>query len=135
MLKHLHGTRLLRGQPVRWAAVVAWMGLIFFLSAQSTLPDLSGGRVELQDVAGHFVVYAVLALLWRWALAGVGVRRPGTWALVLSVLYGLSDEFHQGFVPGRNPDILDLLTDAAGAAVALGVARARRCASSSAAPV
>ena len=45
---------------------VLWMGVIFYLSAQSRLPDLTQGRPNLQDIAGHFLVYAVLALLGAW---------------------------------------------------------------------
>ncbi len=104
---------------LRWAAVVVWMALVFFLSGQSRLPDLTGGWPEIQDVAGHFLAYGILALLWRWALSGAGVARPGHWAFVLTLLYGLSDEFHQSFVPGRHPDLLDIVTDAIGAASAL----------------
>jgi VanZ family protein len=37
----------------------------------------------------------------------------------LAVLYGLSDEWHQSFVPGRTPDVVDILTDAIGAAIGL----------------
>lgn len=106
----------------RWAAAAAWMGLIFFVSAQPRLPLLLDSP-DLQDVAGHFVAYAVLAMLLRWALAGSGVRRPGIWAFALAMLYAFSDEFHQSFVPGRHPDPLDILTDAAGAAAALAWVR------------
>lgn len=114
-------------QVIRWAAVVAWMALIFVLSAQSQLPDLTGGRLpEAQSVLGHFTVYLVLAWLWRRALAGAGVARPGRWAFVLTLLYALTDEFHQAFVPQRLPSILDLVTDAAGVAVALGCRRVVR---------
>ena len=109
-------------QALRWVSVVAWMGLIFTLSAQSTLPDLTRGRPDLQDIVGHFTVYAILALLGRWALRGSGVRHATLWALALTVLYGVSDEYHQSFVPGRYPDPFDLATDAVGAAVALGLA-------------
>ncbi len=108
---------------VRAVAVVAWMGLIFYLSAQTRLPRLTPpGWPDVQSVAGHFAVYAVLALLLRKALAGAGVRRAALWAFVLAVLYGASDEFHQSFVPHRYPDVFDLLTDAAGAAAALFIA-------------
>jgi len=40
--------------------------------------------------------------------------------VVFSVLYGVSDEIHQIYVPGRTPDSLDVVADAVGAA--LGVA-------------
>lgn len=108
----------------RWAAAAAWMGVIFVVSAQPTLP-LVLDSPDLQDIAGHFLAYAVLAALLRWALAGSGVGRPCLWAFVLAVLYAFSDEFHQSFVPGRHPDPLDILTDAAGAAAALAWARWR----------
>lgn len=122
--------RLWDNQLVRWAVVVAWMGLIFCLSAQSTLPRLTpAGWPDVQSVAGHFAVYAVLALLLRAALARAGVRRAALWAFAIAVLYSASDEFHQSFVPNRHADVFDLMTDAAGAAAALFVAekmRARR---------
>lgn len=115
---------------MRVIAAAAWMGLIFVLSAQTRLPRLTpSGWPDVQSVAGHFVVYAVLAWLLCMALAGAGVRRATRWAFVLALLYALSDEFHQSFVPNRHPDIFDVLTDAAGAATALFIAgkvRARR---------
>jgi len=115
---------LRESQIVRWAAVVAWMGLIFFLSAQSRLPQvMPPGLPQIQDVIGHFTVYAVLAGLLWWALRGAGVRRPLLWALVVAVLYGVSDEYHQSFVPNRHPDVIDLATDFAGAVVALLIVR------------
>jgi VanZ family protein len=39
----------------------------------------------------------------------------------LSSLYGISDELHQSFVPGRTPDVHDWIADTWGAAVAIGV--------------
>ena len=109
---------------MRWAAVVAWMGLIFFLSAQPRLPHvLPPGVPQIQDVVGHFTVYAVLAVLVWWALRGAGIRHPLLWALVVTVLYSFTDEFHQRFVPNRHPDVFDLATDLAGAVIALLVAR------------
>ena len=111
---------LRKNRPLRWAAVVAWMGLIFFLSAQPQLPNvMPSGLPQFQDVIGHFTVYAVLAALLWWALRGKGVRHPLLWALAATVLYSLTDEFHQSFVPNRHPDVFDLATDLAGAVTAL----------------
>lgn len=106
----------------RWIAVVAWMVLVFYLSAQSSLPMLDSGVGDLQSLVGHFLEYAVFALLLRWALNGMGVNRATGWAFLFAVAYGLTDEFHQHFVPGRHMDPLDLLTDATGAVVALWLA-------------
>ena len=107
-------------QIVHWATVVAWMGLIFCLSAQSRLPNVMPHEwPQIQDVIGHLTVYTVLAGLLLWALRGAGIRRPFLWALVVTVLYSFTDEFHQGFVPNRHPDVFDLATDFVGAVTAL----------------
>lgn len=102
----------------RWLPPVAWMGLIFYLSAQPDLPHPSMGWLGwVINSAAHTFVFAVLAILWARAL-GQGLR---SWfvAVTLTVLYALSDEFHQSFVPGRHADPLDLAFDALGAALGL----------------
>jgi VanZ family protein len=110
----------LRQHPAlyRWAAALAWMGLIFFLSAQPDLPRPDSDWLDLLISGGaHFGLYGVLAFLLCWALGG-GARGMAL-AFGLALLYGLSDEFHQSFVPGRVPDVMDLLWDGLGAAAGL----------------
>lgn len=102
----------------RWAVVLAWMALIFFLSAQPELPHPESHWLDLLMSGGaHFGVYGVLAFLLCWALGG-GPRGMAL-AFGLALLYGVSDEFHQAFVPGRVPDVLDLVSDGLGAAAGL----------------
>jgi len=102
----------------RWLAVAVWMGLIFVLSAQSHLPSVPNGLLDLLFKKGaHFSAYALLgalfwrALGWRWRAWG--------WAWVLAVLYACTDEWHQSFVAGRHPAVTDVIIDACGAAAAL----------------
>jgi VanZ family protein len=94
------------------------MGLIFFLSAQPDLPKPDTGWADLLISSGaHVLLYGVLAILWVRAL---GTRRDAWFlTLVLVALYALSDELHQAFVPGRHPDVLDLICDAVGAVLGL----------------
>ena len=109
----------------RWLPALLWMGGIFYLSAQPQLPSLTSHWLDdMVKTAGHFGGYAVLAYLYlRIARAGRWNGRTGLGMVFgCAMLYALSDEFHQSFVPGRDPNALDLLTDAAGAATALGVA-------------
>ena len=110
---------------LRWLPALAWMALIFYLSSQ---PDLPGPPNPLWDLilkqGAHFVAYAVLAILFSFALAPR--RETMTIALVLSILYALSDEFHQSFVPGRTPSAWDIATDTAGALFALYALRRHR---------
>jgi VanZ family protein len=100
--------------------VAVWMALIFYLSSQPDLPHPKSGVVDLLFSSGaHLFMFGVLAVLWARALG----ERSGGWliALILTLLYALSDEFHQSFVPGRHADPLDLVCDALGAALALGL--------------
>ncbi len=112
----------LQGHPhlVRWGLVLVWMALIFFLSAQPDVPHPDSGWLALLVSSGaHLFFYGVLALLLNWALGNGG--RGLALAFGLALLYGISDEFHQSFVPGRVPDPLDLVCDGLGAALALAV--------------
>jgi VanZ family protein len=103
------------------------MAGIFYLSSLSVLPG-PPALVELPDWLQHSVAYGGLALIGLRAFAGGRWRGVTVAALVaawgLCVAYGISDEFHQSFVPGRSPEVHDVTSDAAGAAIALGLARA-----------
>lgn len=104
--------------PAWWMllAPVAVMAIIFALSSRSHLPDLTPGH-DIQNVIGHFTVYAALgatlALLFR--AMGWGILRSLFAAIVIATLYGVSDEFHQSFVPNRSVDAKDVLVDFLGA--------------------
>jgi VanZ family protein len=96
------------------------MAGLFFLSSQPVLPAAS----LTPDWMQHAVAYGGLALValrattgGRWA--AVGATSIGA-AWLIAALYGLTDEFHQAFVPTRTPSAGDLVADAAGAALALG---------------
>ena len=112
--------RWVKRQPLLylWLPVVAWMGLIFYLSAQPDLPTPDAGWLQLViSSAAHIFLFGVLAMLWARALGQQ--RFAWLFALTLALLYALSDEFHQAFVPGRHPDPWDLACDALGAALGL----------------
>lgn len=61
-------------------------------------------------------------MLLLWALRTTRLKDSpfiGYVAFLCAVLYGLSDETHQLFVPGREFSLFDLLADAVGAAVGI----------------
>jgi VanZ family protein len=92
------------------------MGLIFYLSAQSSVgPELPA----FTRVIAHFSEYALLAALWRWALHPFLGARATAAAAAISILYAIGDEIHQGFVPGRDSDPVDVLVDCCGIAFGL----------------
>lgn len=111
---------------LRWAMVAAWMGGIYFFSAQSSFALLDRvWQPDLLSVAAHFTEYAVLATLLWLALRDTPAlaRHAAPIAFAVAVLYAVSDEFHQSFVPGRNPDVRDVMVDALGVLMALWLAR------------
>jgi VanZ family protein len=98
--------------------LIAWMAIIFWFSSQSVLVDIEReGTEKLFYKSAHILAYAVMAWLWWRALAP---QRQITWpvlltACLLATLYGISDELHQRFVPGRHGRLADVLFDASGA--------------------
>ena len=108
------------GLVLRWGAVIACSGAIFFLSSlpQSSLPAI-GPEFPQKDKLHHLIAYAVWGGLFSMALRatwpGLGFRSGVLLALLGGVLYGASDEFHQSFVPTRQADLADLAADAVGA--------------------
>ena len=46
-------------------------------------------------------------------------KKTGILSFLFSVIYALSDEFHQTFVPGRDGNIVDVLIDSSGALVGI----------------
>ena len=100
----------------RWLVAVAWMALIFAVSAQAALPEAPDPLLDiLLKKLAHMLEYAILCLLLWGALP---MDTP-LWAWVLAVLYAISDEIHQTFVPGRNGWVVDVLVDGVGAGLAV----------------
>jgi len=97
--------------------------MIFVLSNQPGLAvsEDRGVDLPLRHVA-HVVVYAALTVFVGWALAGARApsRRVTAAAGALALLYGISDEWHQTFVPSRTGRPEDLVWDGIG--VLIGVA-------------
>ncbi len=91
-----------------WLPVLAWAALIF---AFSSVPDLGTGLggwdLVLRKLA-HTAEYAVLGALLARALGRSGL------AVAIGVLYAVSDEVHQAFVPGRLGSPVDVAIDAVG---------------------
>jgi hypothetical protein len=114
-----------RTAVIRVVPAVLCMAVIFALSSRSTLPKTPGLAPELVSIAGHFTVYAVLAVSLWWGLGIVDLPPGRRLALAFAgaLLYGLSDEWHQSFVPGRDPSMLDILVDSIGALCGLAVAQ------------
>jgi VanZ family protein len=104
-----------------WGPAALYAALIFYTSAQS---DIALPAV-IEEHAIHPLEYTVLGILIVRALAGgLPARITLSTALLgvtLTTAYGVSDEFHQMFVPGRFADWNDVIADAIGGATGAAV--------------
>jgi VanZ family protein len=107
-----------------WLPAVLYMGLIFTLSSMPALMPYAK-YFPMRDKGIHFVEYAVLGALTTHAAGRTFPDRSRArvflFGWMTAVLFGVSDELHQAFVPGRSADVLDLVADAIGAFAGAGV--------------
>lgn len=94
------------------------MGIIFILSHQR------GDEIELpgfahSDLVAHMIAYAVLggAVLYAWSerFKRAHPVKVILYTVAFCLAYGISDEFHQSFIPGRYVSGMDILADTIGA--------------------
>ncbi len=100
-----------------WGPVVLYMGLVFWSSSRARPDVLSSAP----DYLLHGTEYAGLAVLSVRALAkrlfsGLKAAHVAG-GIAIAVLYGMSDEWHQLHVPGRDGSVVDVLADLVGAAL------------------
>lgn len=105
-----------------WLPVLLWALVIF---------KLSSGNVPLtsenywQDFAvkklAHVLFFGFFALLFYRGLVGQGVKRrdAAIYSIIVTILYGITDEYHQTYTSGRQPHIRDVGFDGVGAAIVI----------------
>ncbi len=129
-----------------WLPLLLWMCVIFGASTSLGTPDhtsrfimpflrwlmphasadtLEGFHHFIRKMA-HFTEYSILGMLaWRVArhdhFSRCAPRRQFCYALIFCALYASSDEFHQRYVPGRQPAVTDVMIATCGAACGLAV--------------
>lgn len=107
-----------------WAPVLLWMAAIFSASARSDI-GLAG---EIPDYLTHGAAWFLGSGLACRALAG-GLRPLGAGRALLAVGlvtgYGVLDEWHQAYTPGRHASAADVAKDLAGASLAAVAFRRR----------
>lgn len=90
--------------------------ILFFIGIAilSLLPPKSIEKIGEHDKINHFIAYSVLSLN-----VGLVVKRIKTYLFYLPLLigYGLLLEYVQGFVPGRQPSLLDVLANSIGVSI------------------
>jgi VanZ family protein len=104
---------------VAWGPAALWAGVLFLLS--EARGDQAPGWLALHDKVAHLGLYAVLGACLAWGRRVAARPVPARLLLVMGIAYGVLDEWHQSFVPGRDPSWGDAAADGAGLLLAFAL--------------
>jgi len=129
-----------------WVLVIALMVLIYSFSAQVAEESNNASKEVTQKIveqvnkvvkteltvetlnhyirkSAHFFIYMALGFLLMNAMirGKLSLQYSYVVAFLLSVLYAISDEVHQHFVPGRGPGLKDVIIDSMGALIGITI--------------
>jgi VanZ family protein len=108
-----------RNYLIYWLPVLMYCAVIFIQSAYPAMEHLSD--VPFGDKYLHVLGYAFLGVLFFRAFRSLHFQDRLFLAILLSIAaatgYGISDEFHQSFVPYRTADVMDVLADMVGGCI------------------
>ncbi len=121
-------------KKISWILVVVWMIVIFNLSSQvakqsdnlslkvtevivETVEEVTHKSIDIDiDILhryvrknAHFFAYLLLGVLL------LNATESRSKSFVVCLIYAISDEIHQFFVPGRGPQVKDVIIDTSGA--------------------
>ncbi len=124
---------------ISWIMLIAWMGIIFFMSHQPgevsssqselVLKIFSFLGIELNQYFGelatlvirktaHFSEYLILFLFaYNVSRFYFTTKKARLYSIIFVFLYASTDEFHQYFIPGRNMVFKDVLIDTSGGVI------------------
>ncbi len=107
---------------IGWGPAVLWAVVLFFLSEGGA----SGFTLPVgADKAIHGALYLVLGLALGWAWRKGSAAIPAGVVILMGLGYGVLDEWHQSFVPGRDASVGDAVADAIGVIVGFAIFRRR----------
>ena len=109
-----------RARFLLWSPVALLLIFEFYLSAQSNLPSLGVAIPNLDKLVHASYFFLTAACATRAARFGENWT-PARTRLTIGIaalVYGISDEFHQSFVPHRSVEALDVAADVFGALMA-----------------
>ncbi|MDE7227463.1 MAG: VanZ family protein [Treponemataceae bacterium] len=101
---------------LRWLPALCIFGCSWYLSSQETIEQMP--TFWNADKLVHCICYAGLAF---WVAFAVGTKLPAPWRIALPIIivsvWGITDEIHQSFTPGRESSVFDWCADTIGAVV------------------
>lgn len=99
-------------------------GYWIILFILTSLPTGMALTTDFSDKVNHFGAYGLLSVLLYLNLKiqdkyKLLRKNAGTFTIIIASIYGMLDELHQMFVPGRSAEFWDWLADFSGSVVAV----------------
>ncbi len=117
--------RILDNRPKYWLLLtILWMVIIFILSTSLFSPDRTAKITEAitSKINFRFIAHLIVYLILGFLVSGT-IRLNFTWnnkfilTLLVCILYGVSDEFHQYLEPARTFRLIDIITNSGGSSL------------------
>lgn len=126
-----------------WFMMILWMGVIFYFSHQpGNISSMQSGRVlekmdlvtmeqvenhdsDIRDLQfmirkfAHFTIYFILGIFIILAFKSSNFNKYTVKSFIVGIIYAVSDEVHQHFIPGRDMKVLDICIDSIGILVGI----------------
>ena len=99
---------------ISWAITLIITIAIFYISSLTFEQSTGSGGIGLKAILYHIIVFFFFAFFLAISLVRGKNRSLIFIVIIISILYGISDEIHQFFVPGRVSSIYDVFLDSVG---------------------
>lgn len=122
--------RKFEGMVYYWLPPFMWMGVIYFMSSQKSVSITHNATSEFITFKTlHMIEYAFLFFLLYRAFHSLKKLSELYFALCafgIAIMYSITDEFHQLFIPTRQGRARDIFFDLAGMLIMYGIIRKAR---------
>lgn len=99
---------------ISWLITIIIAATIFYISSLIFEPSTGKGGIGFKALAYHVIAFFFLSLFLSISIAKGKYRHLVLLAIIIAILYGISDEIHQSFVPGRVPGLFDIFLNSFG---------------------
>ncbi|MGE5472672.1 MAG: VanZ family protein [Ignavibacteriales bacterium] len=132
---------------IYWFLAIIWMSIIFQFSSKPAIQSDTQSLFVIQEInriannfgfkgeflnngwnyfirkIAHTLEYAVLGMLLCLALSSTGIKdkKLFLYSILICLIYAVTDEIHQAFVPGRAAKVTDVLIDTFGGFIGIGL--------------
>jgi VanZ family protein len=108
-------------KAIDFTLLIFYCLFIYWLSDQSSLKNPFDFGFDLQDKLYHAGAYSIMGFLaWRsFKHVAISPKVLALLSIMFCAVYGISDEWHQSFVVGRESDITDWFADTTGSVLAI----------------